>query len=406
MGWRSFTDGTNMPRRPPPLIFVHHRALSRFCIGGLAVVLLSVTLFSIVEALRIDTASRAVARATQLADAYERARFAVATEESLERKYRLEPGREVHTRFDRAEGDYVSAIHDVARLGTARDKARADVLVSRQRSYRTAIDRMFSAVDSHDAQQVLNIDARQVDPLFAGIELSVDRAAAVHRIAALRQTTALSGEAGAVKLATPIAFVLRIALLVFFAKLLVKKGRRDATREAEVLVLAKAALEDSLTGLSNRRKLTHDLEHGVARATASAPLALVIFDLDGFKDYNDAFGHPAGDALLARLGRRLQTVAGTAGEAYRLGGDEFCLIAPAHDEHSQRLARLGARALSETGNGFAIGCSYGIALVPREAASSEAALRLADQRLYASKQTGRTWAGTESRDVLLAAMNE
>jgi diguanylate cyclase (GGDEF)-like protein len=132
----------------------------------------------------------------------------------------------------------------------------------------------------------------------------------------------------------------------------------------------------------------------------------VVFDLDGFKDYNDAFGHPAGDALLTRLGRRLQTAAGAAGEAYRLGGDEFCLLAPADGEHPERLARLGAGALSESGEGFAIGCSYGIALLPQEAASSEDALRLADRRLYAFKQSGRTSARTQSCDVLLATMSE
>jgi diguanylate cyclase (GGDEF)-like protein len=188
--------------------------------------------------------------------------------------------------------------------------------------------------------------------------------------------------------------------------LLLKLGRRAALREAEVLVLGKAALEDSLTGLSNRRKLALDLGQALARASASAPLVLAIFDLDGFKDYNDAFGHPAGDALLARLGQRLQAVAGAGAEAYRLGGDEFCLVAPASNEQPDDLARLGAASLSEAGEGFAIGCSYGIALLPDEAATSEDALRLADQRLYASKDAGRTSARSQSFDVLLAAMSE
>jgi diguanylate cyclase (GGDEF)-like protein len=330
----------------------------------------------------------------------------VATEESLERKYRLEPSPEVLSLFNLASADYARAMHEVARLGTARDQALARGLGSGQRRYRTAMRRMFDAVDSHNQRRAYEIDVRQVDPLFAKIEVTVERAAAAHRIAALRQTTALSEEASVVKLATPIAFLAGMALLALFAGLLVKEGRRDAAREAEVLILAKAALEDSLTGLSNRRKLAQDLDLKLALASESAPVALLVFDLDGFKDYNDAFGHPAGDALLARLGRRLRTVAGAAGEAYRLGGDEFCLLAPAHDEHPERLARLGAAALSETGEGFVIGCSFGIALFPHEAASSEDALRLADRRLYASKQSGRTSARTQSSDVLLATMGE
>jgi diguanylate cyclase (GGDEF)-like protein len=369
-------------------------------------VLLFMAGFAIAEALRIDAASQGTAQATQLADAYGRARFAVATEESLERKYRLDPVPEVLSRFDRAAGDYLTAMHDVAKLGTTGDRALVRSLVSRQSRYRTAIRHMFGAVDSLKSRRVNDIDTQQVDPQFAVIEDTVGRAAAAHRTVALRHTAALSHEAGAIKLATPIAFLLGMALLALFAMLLVKQGRRDAARETEVLVLAKAALEDSLTGLSNRRKLAQDLDGGLARASASAPLALVIFDLDGFKDYNDSFGHPAGDALLARLARRLHTAAGTSGEAYRLGGDEFCLLAPAHDEHPERLARLGAGALSEAGEGFAIGCSYGIALLPHEAASSEDALRLADRRLYVSKQSGRTSARTQSSDVLMATMSE
>ena len=56
---------------------------------------------------------------------------------------------------------------------------------------------------------------------------------------------------------------------------------------------------------------------------------LVLFDLDGFKTYNDTFGHPAGDALLTRLGAALRTAVGPNSGAYRMGGDEFCTLLPA-----------------------------------------------------------------------------
>jgi hypothetical protein len=131
--------------------------------------------FAVVEALRIDAASHATARATQVSDAYGRARFAVATEESLERKYRLEPGPEVLTRFDRAAADYVAAINDVAKLGTTSDRVLVRSLKSRQRRYRTAISHLFAAVDSHNTRRVLDIDERQAEPLFATIDVDVDR---------------------------------------------------------------------------------------------------------------------------------------------------------------------------------------------------------------------------------------
>ncbi|HEY7453465.1 MAG TPA: GGDEF domain-containing protein, partial [Thermoleophilaceae bacterium] len=87
------------------------------------------------------------------------------------------------------------------------------------------------------------------------------------------------------------------------------------------------ARTDSLTGLKNRRNLLADLEVQLSLSTQGAPRVLLLFDLDGFKEYNDAFGHPAGDGLLVRLAARLADAVGAAGHAYRLGGDEFCVLA-------------------------------------------------------------------------------
>ncbi len=77
------------------------------------------------------------------------------------------------------------------------------------------------------------------------------------------------------------------------------------------------ALTDALTGLGNRRALTQDLERELARADDARPVVLVLFDLDGFKHYNDTFGHPAGDALLVRLGANLATYLSGRGRAFR-----------------------------------------------------------------------------------------
>src|SRR4051794_31868760 len=86
------------------------------------------------------------------------------------------------------------------------------------------------------------------------------------------------------------------------------------------------ALTDPLTGLGNRRSLMTNLDEALPEATEAAPVALLLFDLDGFKEYNDVFGHPAGDRLLVRLGERLGDAVVGHGRAYRLGGDEFCAV--------------------------------------------------------------------------------
>jgi diguanylate cyclase (GGDEF)-like protein len=163
------------------------------------------------------------------------------------------------------------------------------------------------------------------------------------------------------------------------------------------------ALTDSLTGLGNRRALTIDLERVVSGDAPPAVLAL--FDLDGFKHYNDSFGHPAGDALLARLGAKLGAHAARGGSAYRTGGDEFCVLMPLGD-HPDAQAAVAASTLSEHGDGFSIGCSFGAIAVPTEAADAGEALRLADQRMYANKHSPRTSARSQSRDVLLRALVE
>ena len=102
---------------------------------------------------------------------------------------------------------------------------------------------------------------------------------------------------------------------------------------------------------------------------------LVLLDLDGFKIYNDTYGHPAGDALLARLGQQLAATAGEGVAAYRLGGDEFCLLAQDAD-HAQEHARTASAALCEHGDGFEITSSYGFATMPKDGQDAGEALRI------------------------------
>jgi diguanylate cyclase (GGDEF)-like protein len=149
------------------------------------------------------------------------------------------------------------------------------------------------------------------------------------------------------------------------------------------------ALTDPLTGLGNRRRLTADLQDAIDDAAAHRPYGLLIFDLDGFKGFNDSFGHPAGDALLARLGSALRTGVGEEAAAYRLGGDEFCVLARIGGRSLAAIAEASVAALTEHGDGYAVATSYGAVLLPSEAGDAVTALQVADDRLYASKGTRR-----------------
>ena len=163
------------------------------------------------------------------------------------------------------------------------------------------------------------------------------------------------------------------------------------------------AITDVLTGLGNRRQLVSDLERRLLSEPV-APTLLMLFDLDGFKGYNDTFGHPAGDALLARLGTKLAGVPGDGGTAYRLGGDEFCLLATVGEGEAEPLIDRACDALTERGEGFEIGSSFGAVMLPDEATDASHALQVADERLYAQKYSRR---GESERTMaaLLAALS-
>jgi two-component system cell cycle response regulator len=166
------------------------------------------------------------------------------------------------------------------------------------------------------------------------------------------------------------------------------------------------ARTDPLTGLRNRRSLMHDLAAELELATVEQPRAIVLFDLDGFKEYNDAFGHPAGDGLLERLGIRLADAVQGHGRAYRLGGDEFCVLLRPGVDGLEPLALGCVAALSERGEGFDVTTSHGAVLAPSEAHTATEALQLADRRMYARKGSRRLSAGSQSRDVLLRTLSE
>jgi len=167
------------------------------------------------------------------------------------------------------------------------------------------------------------------------------------------------------------------------------------------------ALTDQLTGLANRRRLLLDLDDVLRSANAESPRALLLLDLNGFKRYNDTFGHPLGDALLLRLGRKLAEAVAPHGQSYRLGGDEFCVLTTLEERSVQATTAAAVAALSERGRGFDISTSCGHVMLPEEAQDSKRALQLVDERLYVDKRSrDLSEVPDQLRDVLLQVMAE
>ncbi|HVW19007.1 MAG TPA: HD domain-containing phosphohydrolase [Solirubrobacteraceae bacterium] len=156
--------------------------------------------------------------------------------------------------------------------------------------------------------------------------------------------------------------------------------RRVAQRRA-----AAAEERDTLTGMPSRRRLAEDIAAFMRTRRGDAQLTLYVFDLVGYKKYNDAFGYAAGDAMLRHLCARLVATVGPAGGVYRLRGPQFAVATVAGPVEATRLRQACVRALSEIGEGFLIGCAWGSASLPRQARALPEALKLADQEVQAER---------------------
>jgi len=202
-----------------------------------------------------------------------------------------------------------------------------------------------------------------VPALFAGVMIG---------LFALQRLDASSNLTTLLWTATMIAVVARLATSV-------RKNRS----------LLEQVRTDSLTGLGNRGGMQVDLARQFEICSARQPAALFLFDLNGFKRYNDSFGHPAGDELLAQLGQQLRDAVGGDGVAYRIGGDEFCVLLTCADRGFEHVVRRAAQALTANRRGVTVAPSWGGVSIPSEAGEPAEAMQLADMRMYAQKESRR-----------------
>jgi diguanylate cyclase (GGDEF)-like protein len=173
------------------------------------------------------------------------------------------------------------------------------------------------------------------------------------------------------------------------------RAQLEANQQLQVQ-LYEQAVHDALTGLFNRRYLEEALERLLVRAAHDyTPLSILMLDVDHFKQFNDSYGHKAGDLILRALGQLLRTYTRPSDVACRYGGEEFIVIMPdaplevavvRADELRQLFADLevqyGGTSLSAT-------ITIGVATFPNHGTDSDTLLHAADQALYAAKAAGR-----------------
>ncbi|WP_082745736.1 bifunctional diguanylate cyclase/phosphodiesterase [Erythrobacter sp. CCH5-A1] len=158
--------------------------------------------------------------------------------------------------------------------------------------------------------------------------------------------------------------------------------------------VARQSQVDELTGLANRRKLGERLSAMLAAFRVSRrSCALMMLDLDRFKQVNDTMGHPAGDELLKQVAQRLLSIVKDAGEVGRLGGDEFQVLLPDLDDRgalgelANRIVQSVSQPYQINGRRAIIGTSVGIAIAPYDGLEADELTRAADMALYSAKET-------------------
>jgi diguanylate cyclase (GGDEF)-like protein len=168
---------------------------------------------------------------------------------------------------------------------------------------------------------------------------------------------------------------------------------KHLTAEHDLSLLAK---RDALTDLPNRLLLRERFHANVAAmAQGGGRLALHCLDLDGFKPVNDLYGHPAGDAVLREVARRLTAAVRADDTIARIGGDEFVVVQAGleHDSEAEMLARRIIKQLSQPyeidGKTIRIAASVGIALAPDQGMDLERLIGCADRALYQAKRAGK-----------------
>ena len=301
----------------------------RVSVGALLAVLCFLAGFSIVTQSHGAALSRGADVATAVSNTYQDARFWVGQEESLERKYRLEPSPAVLSLHNQAEQSLAGDLRSLVRMDPSLEtRAVVRHVLALEAAYIRASDGMFRAVDAHKPALVIHFDHAVVDPVFGVMADIVFDHAATESQEALAQIAALQRSDAAATTKIALAFGLGVALLLGLGLGISHFRRRlDSALRSELKRLSEVAITDPLTGLRNHRAFHEDLSRSLQRAgRTGVPVALALLDLDELKKINDNLGHGAGDDLLTKLARVMRETVRGSDCAYRIGGDEFAVI--------------------------------------------------------------------------------
>lgn len=279
--------------------------------AGLLIVLIGLPTFVFVGAETSFDAGQAARHASQINGAYEQARYSVGAEESLNRKYRLQPAVRVRQAHKREAELLVAALQKI-RIMEPDSAESIDSLLAMHAAYLEAIDRMFIAVDANKAAKANAIDEAEVNPIFNELQRRIYAAADKHRILAVGQLDRLERIQRAVFFATPVAFATGLLLVVFFVVILRRYRRQTIEATAAANRQNELRFRSLVQHLSNVI-LVCDTEGKVIyeAPTAGSGLSAIGATLSGTILVD--LVHPDDQAELQVIWRRIRSAAGESG---------------------------------------------------------------------------------------------
>ena len=365
--------------------------VSRIAAFGLVALLLGIGVFVVRTTIATRDSVADAHETTRASRAYEDARYRLGQLQLATQTHLSQPTPETRQAFDSAVDEMLRALDRVREVGSPADRAAVEKLYAEAAPALEVVKRIFAAIERG---QPVTDDLPSVDIADQFLALLEPRALAYEEATDEQLHNLLVSQTQITK-ATIIVCILGLVGVVALAGATRSFGARAGRQALEAELLRMAALRDSLTGLSNHRAYTEELPRQIARAVRhSEGLALVMLDVDMFKQVNDSLGHARGDAVLRDVAEILRSTIREDDYAFRIGGDEFALILPRTNAAAaftliERLFQA-ARAALPAGPTLSAGISVVAANEPLAGNVDESELReSADAALYEAKRAGR-----------------
>jgi diguanylate cyclase (GGDEF)-like protein len=364
---------------------VRSHRISRLVAVGLALMLLGLIGLGLYGVLRIRTAAEVAAKASAVAGAYIAAGEAIGVEvvgdEAVEKSA---TGKDKHPSHD----GLTESLWAVNALSTPEDRAVADRVRQLHFAYHGAYSRLASAAKAGDRSRADAISRTEAEPLLRQLGEALHGARDTYEQVEQREMDKLRQTVSMVFLTALLAVPVSIGLVAALT-LMITRYQRSLVRQASES--ARLALHDSLTGLPNRALFSDRLDHALAAGRRDGTdLAVMMLDLDRFKEVNDSLGHGYGDELLRQMALRLRSCLREVDTVARLAGDEFAVLLPGAD--ARVATELGERVLDGLHRSFLlhdvtvdVEASIGVALAPAHGDTVEAIMRSADVAMYSAK---------------------